>query len=303
MLVGRLLQHKRDVRKYQDEIGRLRKAAQGAPLQVLQQHAPESDGPPSPSAVLDSIRAIPPPPDPTILTFTPQSVYTTGRRDLPDPPPSTTDNPLPIPAVLTPILPLLTSTPPRAEWHPTLRGGQTTYHGPGQLVAYTILDLQRLGMGPREHIRLLEESVLEVLSGYGVRGVVTGDPGVWVEQQRDNENENEATGSGSGSGGGGGECRKIAAVGVHLRRYVSSFGIGLNVTTEPMFFFRQIVACGLEGKEATSLAGEGVSGVTVEEVAGRFAEVFMRKFNERNGAAGVGIKEIYKVQEDDYSLG
>ncbi|KAJ6160640.1 Octanoyltransferase [Penicillium chermesinum] len=181
--------------------------------------------------------ANPPPPDPTIITFTPNPVYTTGRRDLP---PSNTcsspTSPLSLPPPLEPIRSILTpsgSTPPKAEYHPTLRGGQTTYHGPGQMVAYTILDLRRLGLTPRCHIRVLENSVIDLLKSYKVNGFTTEDPGVWVQDPY-------AAASAA--------PKKITAVGVHLRRNISSFGIGLNVTNEPMWFFRQIVACGLEGR-------------------------------------------------------
>ncbi|RJE17259.1 hypothetical protein PHISCL_10404, partial [Aspergillus sclerotialis] len=186
------------------------------------------------------------PPDPTIITFTPNPVYTTGRRDLPpsNTPPQSQTAPLSLPPSLEPIRPLLTSPSrsgkPIADYHPTLRGGQTTYHGPGQMVAYTILDLRRLGLTPRCHIRVLENSVVDVLRSYGVKGVITEDPGVWVP---------------TGSGGSAGAAKKITAVGVHLRRNISSFGIGFNVTEEPMWYFQQIVACGLEGREATSLEG------------------------------------------------
>src|SRR5204862_7675241 len=117
--------------------------------------------------------------------------YTTGRRDFPSHGPdlntssSSSSGPsaassLPLPAPLEPIRHLVVSSPPVAEYYPTLRGGQTTYHGPGQLVAYTILDLRRLHIGPRAHIRLLEESVIDVLRCYGVRGMVGTDPGVWI---------------------------------------------------------------------------------------------------------------------------
>ncbi|KAK2780961.1 hypothetical protein FQN52_001958 [Onygenales sp. PD_12] len=190
---------------------------------------------------------LPAPPDPTILTFTPHPVYTTGRRDLPSSPPPQTPqtsptNATPLPTPLEPIRSLLTSSPPRATYAPTLRGGQTTYHGPGQLVAYTILDLRRLRLGPRAHIRLLERSVLDVLDAYGVvGGVLSGaDPGVWVEQRQ----QQATKGGGEGDGEGGDKLlpRKIAAVGVHLRRFVSSYGVGLNVTEEPMWWLRQIVA-------------------------------------------------------------
>ncbi|PYI07064.1 lipoyltransferase [Aspergillus sclerotiicarbonarius CBS 121057] len=246
----------------------------------------------------------PNPPDPTIITFTPNPVYTTGRRDLP---PSNTSHPstntanskLSLPPSLEPIRSVL--IPPRtnptqvlpttrvAEYHPTLRGGQTTYHGPGQMVAYTILDLRRLGLTPRCHIRLLENSVMDVLGRYGVQGKVTEDPGVWVNPPGSREGE--------------GVPRKITAVGVHLRRHISSYGIGFNVTEEPMWWFRQIVACGLEGREATSLRGVGVEGANVEEVAGQFVEAFVGRVNKDfacgEGGRGEKIEEVYSVTEED----
>jgi lipoate-protein ligase B len=227
-----------------------------------------------------------PPPDPTIITFTPNPVYTTGRRDLP--PSNTCSSPtLSLPPALEPIRSLLTPGPngPKAEYVPTLRGGQTTYHGPGQMVAYTILDLKRLGLTPRCHIRVLENTVIDLLKRYGVKGFVTEDPGVWV-------NDVET-------------AKKITAVGVHLRRNISSFGVGLNVTSEPLWFFRQIVACGLEGKEAISLEGMGVGGVSVEEVAGGFVECFVNRVNDDfacEGASGEKIEEVYSVREEDLGL-
>ncbi|KAJ5668247.1 uncharacterized protein N7477_006817 [Penicillium maclennaniae] len=227
-----------------------------------------------------NLTSLPPPPDPTIITFTPNPVYTTGRRDLP---PSNTcaSATLSLPPPLEPIRSLLEPGPTaKAEYVPTLRGGQTTYHGPGQMVAYTILDLKRLGLTPRCHIRVLENSVIDLLKRYEVKGFVTEDPGVWVDD---------------------GVAKKITAVGVHLRRNISSFGVGLNVTNEPLWFFRQIVACGLEGKEATSLEGVGVS-VGVDEVANGFVECFVKRVNEDfacDGASGEKIEEVYSVQEED----
>ncbi|KAL3436752.1 hypothetical protein BDV09DRAFT_193610 [Aspergillus tetrazonus] len=250
----------------------------------------------------DAATTTPPPPDPTIITFTPNPVYTTGRRDLP---PSNTSpsssKTLSLPPALEPIRSLLTppesgskshnKNAPVAEYHPTLRGGQTTYHGPGQMVAYTILDLRRMGLSPRCHIRLLENSVVDVLRSYGLDGLITEDPGVWVPRP-------------SSAGSNGDELpRKITAVGVHLRRNISSYGIGFNVTEEPMWFFRQIVACGLEGREATSLEGQGVKGVSTDEVAGRFVDAFVRRVNNDYAcgeiALGEKIEEVYKVSEQD----
>ncbi|KAJ5766859.1 uncharacterized protein N7511_004475 [Penicillium nucicola] len=241
----------------------------------------------------------PPPPDPTIITFTPNPVYTTGRRDLPpsntSPPSNVNNTPLSLPPALEPIRSILTGasngSPPLAEYHPTLRGGQTTYHGPGQMVAYTILDLKRLGLTPRCHIRVLENSVIDLLDGFGVRGFTTEDPGVWVRDTASGDAERVA--------------KKITAVGVHLRRNISSFGIGLNVTQEPMWFFRQIVACGLEGKEATSLQGVGVEGdgVSIDSVADAFVARFVERVNADfacgEKALGEGIEEVYRVREED----
>lgn len=147
------------------------------------------------------------------------------------------------------------------------------------MVAYTILDLKRLGLTPRCHIRVLENSVIDLLGSYGVEGFTTEDPGVW-------------TGVGP---------KKITAVGVHLRRNISSFGIGLNVTDEPMWYFKQIVACGLEGKEATSLQGVGVS-AEIDDVAAGFVERFVARVNADFACgenAGEKIDEVYRVTEED----
>lgn len=238
-----------------------------------------------------------PPPDPTIITFTPNPVYTTGRRDLP--PSNTTPQTasLSLPPSLEPIRSLLTapnasSSPGQAEYHPTLRGGQTTYHGPGQMVAYTILDLRRLGLTPRCHIRLLENSVVDVLRGFGVQGLITEDPGVWVSP---------------GTGAATELPRKITAVGVHLRRNISSYGIGFNVTDEPMWYFRQIVACGLEGREATSLQALGVRGASVDDVAERFVRAFVQRVNADyacgGSRAGEGIEGVYAASEEELLRG
>lgn len=156
------------------------------------------------------------------------------------------------------------------------------------MVAYTILDLRRLGLSPRCHIRALENSVIDVLKEYNVNGFTTEDPGVWVQDPQ------AAAGSAP---------KKITAVGVHLRRNISSFGIGLNVTEEPMWFFRQIVACGLEGKEVTSLEGVGVRNTTVDAVAKQFVNRFVARINTDfacgEGASGEKIEEVYEVHEDD----
>ncbi|KAI4282511.1 MAG: hypothetical protein L6R38_002855, partial [Xanthoria sp. 2 TBL-2021] len=118
----------------------------------------------------------------------------------------------------------------KAEFHESLRGGQTTFHGPGQLTAFLILNLKTHGFTSRSYVQFLETSVIAVLAHYGIVGMRTENPGVWTVRD---------------------EGRKIASVGVHLRRYVTGFGVGLNVGTE-LGWFERIVMCGLPGKRATS---------------------------------------------------
>lgn len=128
--------------------------------------------------------------------------------------------------------------------------------------------------------------MIDLLKSHRVNGFTTEDPGVWVQDPF-------AEGSAP---------KKITAVGVHLRRNISSFGVGLNVTEEPIWFLKQIVACGLEGKEATSLEGVGVKGVTVDSVARQFVDTFVGRINS-DFACGEGggekIEEVYDVHEED----
>jgi lipoyl(octanoyl) transferase len=253
-------------------------------------------------------------PDPTIITFTPNPVYTTGRRDLPPSNTSPTDpqpsRELSLPPSLEPIRHLLVAPDrnkePTAEYHPTLRGGQTTYHGPGQLVAYTILDLRRLGLSPRCHIRCLETSVIDVLASYGVRGFVTEDPGVWVNSNNNNNNNNNSNKNKENEIST--EAKKITAVGVHLRRHISSYGIGLNVTNEPMWYFKQIVACGLEGRETTSLEAQGLElhPNILKEVGTRFVDAFVKRLHTDYASSPnqERVDEVYRLgMEDVVALG
>jgi lipoyl(octanoyl) transferase len=114
------------------------------------------------------------------------------------------------------------------------RGGQVTYHGPGQALAYALLDLRRLGFGVRELVRRLEQAAIDVLSGYGVEGARRGGmPGVYVRDA------------------------KIAAIGLRVSRGCTYHGLALNaaVDLEP---FSRIDPCGYPGLASTSLAREGV---------------------------------------------
>jgi len=114
------------------------------------------------------------------------------------------------------------------------RGGQVTWHGPGQLVAYVLLDLKRAGMGVKELVRRLEQSVIDLLAGYGIRGERrAGMPGVYV----------------AGA--------KIAAVGLRVSRGCSYHGIALNVDAD-LAAFARINPCGYPGLAAARLADLGV---------------------------------------------
>jgi lipoyl(octanoyl) transferase 2 len=191
-----------------------------------------------------------PPIPPTLLSFTPTPVYTFGRRS-----PQTSlhhrdrsllKSPLP-PDPPDPYLPQQT-----AECVDTQRGGLTTFHGPGQLVLYPVLDLKSVrsekypkGLGVREYVCLLEQSTINVLAKWGIEGKRTENPGVWVELSSADLNEH-------GEEIPRIEDKKIAALGVHLRRNVASYGVGLNVYTDLRWFDR-ITACGLEGLGTTSM--------------------------------------------------
>jgi hypothetical protein len=162
-----------------------------------------------------------------------------------------------------------------------------------------------MGLGPRDHIHLLESTVIDVIRNYGVHGIATRDPGVWTMPPKERYAKylsSESSWSTEESTSGSDLLpRKIASVGVHLRQYISSYGIALNVTQEPMWFFRQIVACGLEGRQATSLEGEGVNGVSVDEVAERFVKSFVKRFNAEDPgwSRRPRIEEVYKYDMQD----
>lgn len=118
----------------------------------------------------------------------------------------------------------------------TDRGGQVTYHGPGQLVMYPLLDVRRLGLGVRGLVTLLEQSVIELLAGHGIEAAARRDaPGVYVQG------------------------RKVASLGLRIRRGASYHGLALNVDMD-LAPFARINPCGMPGLSVTSLAELGVRG-------------------------------------------
>jgi lipoyl(octanoyl) transferase len=148
----------------------------------------------------------------------------------------------------------------------TDRGGRSTYHGPGQLVCYPILDLRRHGKDVKKFCRDLEEAIIRAAAAFGVEATrIEGLTGVWLASPP----------------------RKIASIGVHLSRWISTHGYALNVDLDPAPFTDWITACGLEDAAFTSLAREAGRALTVDEVrpAARdaFADVFDLVFDELPG--------------------
>jgi lipoyl(octanoyl) transferase len=139
------------------------------------------------------------------------------------------------------------------SFFPTDRGGDVTYHGPGQLVAYPILDLREWKRDVGAFVRAVEQTIIDTVADYGIEaGRIPKLTGVWVGD------------------------RKIAAIGVHLSRWVTSHGLALNVSTD-LSYFQYIVPCGLT-KPVTSMAQLGVR-ATLEEVSNSLAAHFGRNFD------------------------
>jgi lipoyl(octanoyl) transferase len=148
------------------------------------------------------------------------------------------------------------------------RGGEVTYHGPGQLVGYPICNLKNLTCGRDLHkyMRGLEEVIMRVLQTYGVRGErIAGLTGVWVNPELRVEGSAATDNS---------KLSKIAALGVRVRHWCTMHGFALNVTNECLPWFKHIVPCGIEDRGVTSL--ESLSGmpVSLSDVRARFVGVF-----------------------------
>ena len=142
-----------------------------------------------------------------------------------------------------------------ATYFKTDRGGDITYHGYGQLVGYPILDLDQFGMGLKEYIHALEESIIRTVADYGITVErLDGATGVWLEK--------ETT-----------RARKIAAIGVKASRFVTMHGFALNVNTD-LKYFSYINPCGFVDKGVTSLKQELNREVDFNEVKQRFIAHF-----------------------------
>jgi lipoyl(octanoyl) transferase len=145
----------------------------------------------------------------------------------------------------------------------TDRGGKSTYHGPGQLVCYPIFDLTRHGEDVKKYCRDLEEALISTLAAAGVETTrIDGLTGIWLERPP----------------------RKIASIGVHIAKWITTHGYALNVDLDPAPFTEWITACGLEDTAFTTVARELGRPVSVDELrphaAGALSEVFELRFEE-----------------------
>ncbi|MDX6435419.1 MAG: lipoyl(octanoyl) transferase [Gaiellaceae bacterium] len=154
----------------------------------------------------------------------------------------------------------------------TNRGGKSTFHGPGQLVCYPILDLRRHGKDVKKYVRDLEEALIRTVSPLGVEATrIEGLTGVWLERPP----------------------RKIASIGVHISRWITTHGYALNVDLDPAPFTEWITACGLEDAAFTTVARELDRPVTVADVRpfarDALAEVFGLTLEEIPADDGHGL--------------
>jgi lipoate-protein ligase B len=154
----------------------------------------------------------------------------------------------------------------------TNRGGKSTFHGPGQLVCYPILDLKRHGRDVKRYVRNLEEALIHTVEPFGLEAErIEGLTGVWLTRPP----------------------RKLASIGVHVSRWVTTHGYALNVDLDPAPFTEWITACGLEDATFTTIARETQKPVTVDDVrphaVAAIEEVFGLELEELPAEEGIGL--------------
>ena len=149
----------------------------------------------------------------------------------------------------------------QASFYHINRGGDITYHGPGQIVGYPILDLDNFFTDIHLYLRLLEEAVILTLADYGIQaGRITGLTGVWIDYEKQIR------------------PRKICALGVKTSRWVTMHGFAFNVNTD-LNYFNYIIPCGIQNKKVTSLKEELGKEVDFKEVKEKLKKNFEKVFN------------------------
>jgi lipoyl(octanoyl) transferase len=148
----------------------------------------------------------------------------------------------------------------QAKYYKTNRGGDITYHGPGQLVGYPILDLDHFFTDIHRYLRLLEETIIVTLKEYGITsGRSKGETGVWIDEE-DPLN-----------------ARKICAMGVRCSRWVTMHGWGFNVNSD-MSYFNNIIPCGIQNKAVTSMQKELGEKINMQEIKEKLKKNFSTLF-------------------------
>ena len=147
-----------------------------------------------------------------------------------------------------------------ASFYKINRGGDITYHGPGQIVGYPIIDLEQFDMGIHDYISSLEEVIIRTLSDYSIPSTrLDGSTGVWIDV--DNSQK----------------VRKICAIGVRASRYITMHGFALNVNSD-LNYFQKIVPCGIPDKKVTSMQAELQKMIALDEVHERLRNNFKEIF-------------------------
>lgn len=155
-----------------------------------------------------------------------------------------------------------------ATYYKINRGGDITYHGPGQIVGYPILDLENFFTDIHKYLRFLEEMVILTLNDYGIKGERSkGETGVWLDV-------------------GTPFARKICAMGVRASRWITMHGFALNVTTN-LGYFDHMIPCGIRGKAVTSIQAElGTTSISISDVKSKllnhFTTLFEAELKEKN---------------------
>ncbi len=147
-----------------------------------------------------------------------------------------------------------------ATFYKINRGGDITYHGPGQLVAYPIFDLEQFFTDIHKYLRYLEEAIIQTIAHYGIQGErYDGYTGVWLDADKP-------------------EARKICAMGVRCSRWVTMHGLALNVNPD-LSYFKNIVPCGIDDKAVTSISKELGRPVDMEEVKSLLKDNLSKQFD------------------------
>jgi lipoyl(octanoyl) transferase len=152
-----------------------------------------------------------------------------------------------------------------ASYYQINRGGDITYHGPGQIVGYPLLDLDNFFTDIHKYLRFLEEVMIKTLSDFGIKADRSqGETGVWLDPETP-------------------FARKICALGVRTSRWVTMHGFALNVNTD-LGYFDHIVPCGIQGKSVTSMKAELNKSISIDEVKTsirkHFSNLFLAEFIE-----------------------